>query len=191
MNSILKVDKEYTIPDYYIFVTDLAKKHNRQVCHWLDGMNIKKILCKLYLEINTPLVLIRMTGKNKNRGTWLHPNAYEYFLKWLNIRNDRHNYEVSRYEQDFELLLNTSFKNIVTFVRQKKIDSCFLDFYSEEYNLVIEYDEKHHKSKTNKLKDNNREQYLKDKYNFNFIRVEQGKEIEGLNKIIKFIIGNK
>ena len=56
---------------------------------------------------------------------------------------------------------------------EKKFVKYWVDGYIEKYNICIEWDEKHHNSTKQKEKDIVREQYLKDNFNCNIIRINE------------------
>jgi very-short-patch-repair endonuclease len=95
----------------------------------------------------------------------------------------------TRKEIIFEQLINIALKDITIIKSQYFIDKYFIDFYIEEYNLAIEYDENYHKKQ--EKKDEKREREIKDLIGCTFIRVKEGFEHEGLNEIIKAILLKK
>jgi len=66
----------------------------------------------------------------------------------------------------------------VTLTRQHFIDGYFLDGYCKETNTAYEVDEKHHHTKAQRLKDIEREEYIKNKLNCNFIRLDEIKYMQ-------------
>lgn len=69
------------------------------------------------------------------------------------------------------------------------MDKYIVDFYIPQLELVIEYDEKHHKKQ---IKDDKiRQEYIEEKLGVQFIRVNEGKELQGLNQVIKLLLKNE
>ena len=56
--------------------------------------------------------------------------------------------------------------------------SYFVDFFLPKDNIVIEYDEKHHRSNKNKRLDKERQEYIEDKLGCEFIRIDDKKFME-------------
>jgi len=73
--------------------------------------------------------------------------------------------------------------NNVKLKRQHKIDGYFLDGYCIETNTVYEVDEADHHSEKNKLRDKEREEYIKDKLNCKFIRLNEKEYLEKLKAL--------
>jgi len=93
-------------------------------------------------------------------------------------------------EQVFCKLVKESLDGIAHFEEQYRIGKYRLDLFCAELSLAIEYDEKHHRKSNNLVSDLKREQTIKDLINdVIFIRVAEGEEHQGLNNIIKFILG--
>jgi very-short-patch-repair endonuclease len=175
--------------DEYIYATALAKDHGKEVKHWLENAGTKKAIKAVESEILKQCVIKRQGGNFTKQGTWIHNKLLPYFQQWLNVHSIR--YEFKKDETEFKLLLESTFKDLLVFEYQKKVDNYYLDFYNEKYNLVIEYDETHHNNVDIKDNDIKREQYLIAKLNCTIIRVKQGEEFQGINQIIKFMMENK
>lgn len=62
---------------------------------------------------------------------------------------------------------------------EKKIIKYWIDGYIEEYNICIEWDERHHKN--NKIYDNNREDYLKNNFNCHFVRIDEDEFLKNID----------
>jgi hypothetical protein len=61
-------------------------------------------------------------------------------------------------------------------------DTCYyVDFYIPELNVCIEYDEKHHYTEDNMLKDAKRQEYIENKLGCSFIRVDDDKFMDNNN----------
>ena len=98
----------------------------------------------------------------------------------------------ARLENSFKEFLDTLFPN-EKIIFQYPILNYRIDFYFEELNFAVEYDEDAHKYQ--QVKDINRESeitmYFKNlKKEIIFIRVKEGKEAEGIKKILE-VIGSK
>jgi len=92
-------------------------------------------------------------------------------------------------EYQFKEILEKTFKDIHSFVHQFKIGKYLVDFYFPHAKLVVEYDENGHRFYKN---DNVRENNIsKSKKVTRIIRVVEGKEFEGLNKILKYLLNNQ
>ncbi|WP_047984316.1 DUF559 domain-containing protein [Ornithinibacillus californiensis] len=89
-------------------------------------------------------------------------------------------------ERRFGEILNNSLEGIVDIYYQYKVDNYMVDFYIPQLELVIEYDEKHHKKqiKVDKI----RQEYIEELLGVQFIRVNEGKELQGLNQVIKLLL---
>lgn len=72
---------------------------------------------------------------------------------------------------------------VVTFKYQYRINGYKIDFYFPEINLCVEYDKNYHKYQSNK--DRLREDSIKEYIKCDFLRVNEGEELEALNTIIK------
>jgi len=92
-------------------------------------------------------------------------------------------------EQVFCKLVKESLDGIAHFEEQYRIGKYRLDSFCDELSLAIEYDEKHHSKSKNLKSDMEREKSVKVLIKgVTFIRVAEGDEYQGLNKIIKFIL---
>lgn len=93
-------------------------------------------------------------------------------------------------EREFVDLVLESLDGVCTFEKQFRVGNYRLDLYSEELKLAIEYDEKHHMKPMNKVLDVKREAEIRAK-GISVIRVREGEERQGLNRIIKHVIMRK
>ena len=74
----------------------------------------------------------------------------------------------------------------IKIIHQFQIDVYRVDFYIPEYNIVIEYDEEHHRN--NYFKDKLREKIIKEKLNCIFIRCNaQHYDIKNIMKILNHL----
>lgn len=92
-----------------------------------------------------------------------------------------------RYETNFKELLSKVFKDIINFLPQYVCcnNKYRIDFYSSKYKLAVEYDEEQHKYQY--IEDETREKEIHNELDCSFIRVKKGQELEGINKINKYI----
>lgn len=86
-------------------------------------------------------------------------------------------------ERNFKEILDKSLQGILEFKYQHQVSKYIIDFYFPELNLCVEYDETHHKHTVEK--DVVRETAIKKLLHCDFLRVQEGKELEGLNKLIR------
>ena len=93
----------------------------------------------------------------------------------------------TRKELLFEIDIKEAFKEITTIISQYPVLNYRVDFYLPEFNLVIEYDEKQHMYYKN---DKERQTEIENYLQCHFIRVDEGFELEGINKIMKVVIFN-
>lgn len=91
-------------------------------------------------------------------------------------------------EQTFGKLLTGALSGIAKIVTQHHVPPYFIDFYFPDIGLAVEYDEHHHMSPRQSNADAEREQNISSQLRAKFIRVQAGKEVEGLNSILKFIL---
>ena len=88
-------------------------------------------------------------------------------------------------EYYFKELLEKSFKDICDFIHQYKLGNYIIDFYFPDIKLAVEYDEDGHKYYKN---DDIRQREIMKNTLVNYvIRIKEGKELEGLNNILKYI----
>lgn len=94
-----------------------------------------------------------------------------------------------RLEIEFGAMIDSIFKGLLKFERQFFCCGKYkIDFYEPNFKLAIEYDEMAHKY--NKERDLIREKEIKKKLGCTFIRVNEGKETDGINEILKFVYMN-
>lgn len=68
---------------------------------------------------------------------------------------------------------------------EKKFVRFFIDGYIEEYNICIEWDEKHHDVKNFKEKDMEREMFLKENYNCEIVRINEKEFLKDIENQIE------
>ena len=86
-------------------------------------------------------------------------------------------------ERNFKEILDQSLKDIMEFKYQYRVNGYIVDFYFPQLNLCVEYDECHHEN--HKDKDDIREKSITGYKDCDFLRVAEGEELQGLNKILK------
>ena len=81
-----------------------------------------------------------------------------------------------------------SYRNAVTYETEVKVGNYRLDFYFKNFNLVVEYDENHHKyqKENDEIRQQNIINILGE--DATFIRVKEGEEFEGVIKIISYLV---
>ncbi|MEL7295977.1 MAG: DUF559 domain-containing protein [Pseudomonadota bacterium] len=105
--------------------------------------------------------------------------------------------DATRQETKFGILMDEFFGDHLEIIQQYHIGDYFVDFYIPSCNIVIEYDERHHNTKTQKEKDKKREVEVsrllsekEDDKNFKvkWVRVDEGFEVLGLRKVMGAIL---
>ena len=72
---------------------------------------------------------------------------------------------------------------------EKKFVKYWADGYIEKYNICIEWYEKHHNSKRQKERDNNKEEFLKENFNCIMIRINEQNFLKNIETSINNISG--
>lgn len=93
----------------------------------------------------------------------------------------------TRKELLFEIDIKGALKEITTIISQYPVLDYRVDFYLPDLNIAIEYDEKAHLYYKN---DKERQTEIENYLQCHFIRVDEGFELEGINKIMKVVIFN-
>ncbi|GGA69493.1 DUF559 domain-containing protein [Ornithinibacillus halotolerans] len=153
---------------YYIVQNkEGTRKVKRKVLHYnLDTVFNIAIRGQYFEEFNNLINFAQTNGVKKE------------FLVFVPIK-----------ERRFGEMLKNSLEGIVDIYDQYKVDNYIVDFYIPQLELVIEYDEKHHKEQ---IKDDKiRQEYIEEKLGVQFIRVNEGKELQGLNQVIKLLLKNE
>jgi very-short-patch-repair endonuclease len=86
--------------------------------------------------------------------------------------------------------LKQIFKDVLTIQTQFRLEQYYFDLLLEEYKIFIEYDESQHSNKMQHQKDSEKDMCAILNQYF-VIRIKQGEEIQGLNTILKFLLGTK
>lgn len=92
-----------------------------------------------------------------------------------------------RKEIGFAKVLEDITKSITVFEQQYSVDKYRVDFYSKDFNLVVEYDENGHKYRQDE--DELRQKHIENKLRCHFIRIKEGQESIGLGEIVKYLFG--
>lgn len=99
----------------------------------------------------------------------------------------------SRFEISFGDKLKNTLKplNIKVETQKPMFDGKYrIDFYLPEFNLAIEYDEKQHQQKENKIKDRQREEEIKEVLGCKFIRLDYKQDDNyNIGLVLKEIMG--
>lgn len=118
-------------------------------------------------------------GKGKYKQVYCHPFIFECVREWL-YREDIKS--VYRFEDELGLMLEKILNNICTIEPQRAVLNYRIDFYIPDYKIAVEYDEKHHKTQIKA--DKERENDIKKVLGCEFVRIKQGEELEGVNKVL-------
>lgn len=91
-------------------------------------------------------------------------------------------------EREFREMVTAAFDGICAFEYQFEVDRYRLDLFCRELCIAVEYDEKHHTKPENIAADRLRElQIMKMLPGVTIIRVAEGDEYGGLNRLIKLV----
>lgn len=71
---------------------------------------------------------------------------------------------------------------------EKKFHRYFVDGYISDYNICIEWMEKHHYQKKHREKDLIRENYIKDKFDCHFININEKEFLKNINNQINIVV---
>ncbi len=86
-------------------------------------------------------------------------------------------------ERNFKEILDKTLKGVEGFCYQYRVLDYWVDFFFPRLNLIVEFDEIGHKQRANS--DEKRQKHIETNTGFRFIRVQEGEELEGLNKILQ------
>jgi len=163
-NILKNLEKENCLKYYTLEKNEGLRKVKRNILHYnLDVIFNIAIKGKYFEEFNK-----LMNFANKN-------GACKEFLLFIPIK-----------EQQFGKMMKSTLDGIVDIYTQFKVEKYIVDFYLPEVGLVIEYDEKHHKKQIDE--DEERQKYIEEMLGVQFIRVNEGEELQGLNQVIKFLL---
>jgi very-short-patch-repair endonuclease len=130
-----------------------------------SNQTTKKIYDDLLIKLNVNTLHESIRGKYG--ATYMHEELLIVFYNWL---NKIPNHSFTRDEIIFIQSIMLAFEGVLTFTKQYKFDTYYVDLYIHELNLCIEFDESHHQSQ--KEKDIKRQEYIESKFNVTFIRHE-------------------
>lgn len=82
-------------------------------------------------------------------------------------------------------MLAEVFDDILDVIPQYKVLDYRINFCFPDLNLSVEYDEEHHQSEYNSLKDDERQSRIEQEIGCAFLRVNKGQELLALNQILK------
>ena len=101
-----------------------------------------------------------------------------------------------RYEDEFYEMVTSIIPNLYI-ERQYYVGKYRVDFYIPTYNIILEYDEEQHDTETNKKRDKERMDYIKNIFKNNLksyvkvIRIKKGKELDGIRLLLLNITNNQ
>ena len=90
-------------------------------------------------------------------------------------------------ERNFAEILTSTLDGITSVITQHSVLGYLVDFYLPEFALAIEYDEPHHAKPSQIALDRKRQADIERALGVSFIRVEEGGELHGLNRVVKHI----
>ena len=157
--------------DSFFNATELLAVYNSnnesqsRLFDFFSNQTTKKIYNDLLVKLN--LDTLHESIRGKGGATYMHEELLIVFYNWL---NKIPNHSFTRDEIVFVNSIMLSFKDILTFTKQYKFDTYYVDLYVHELNLCIEFDELHHNRQTNKYIDIERQKYIENKFNVMFIR---------------------
>lgn len=166
-NIIKTLDQQNCSRYYTVVKKEGSRKTKREILHYnLDVIFNIAIRGQYFKEFNNLNNYAKTSGINKN------------FLTFVPIK-----------EREFGEILKGTLEEIVAIYVQFRVERYIVDFYIPELYLVIEYDEKHHTKQIES--DEVRQKFITEKLGVQFIRVNEGEELLGLNRVIKFLLKNK
>lgn len=163
-----------------ICLTDICKHFGKRINHYVDTNFCDRNSWEAY--------------RGKGGGTYGSRGDADAIIAWCTHK------PLSRFrrlELDFldvvEIILPSIPSSPLTLLRQYEVASYRLDGYIPEWQIAIEYDESHHKSQTYQQQDENRQEAITKALHgrVHFVRVEEGREAEGLAEIIKLLLGKE
>ncbi|WP_174615157.1 DUF559 domain-containing protein [Virgibacillus ihumii] len=165
IGNIIKFLEDQNSSRYYTVVKkEGARNIKRKILHYnLDIIYNIAIRGQYFEEFNRFMTFAKANRVNKN------------FITFVPIK-----------EHKFCEMLKGSLKGIVDIYPQYRVNKYIVDFYIPQLELVIEYDEKHHVKQI--MDDETRQKFIEGKLGVQFIRVNEGEEFNGLNRVFKFIM---
>ena len=181
-------------------VRRIVKKNNLEViCLKKETVSNKKLCSFLTHELGYTTQSITQA----NNIYFFDINNLLYFLSASEIKEDTLSSFIQLYfnmnegevkfrhtlrkEFGFAMVLEDITKSITLFEQQYSVDNYRVDFYSKEFNLVVEYDEDRHDY--TQEEDELRQKHIENKLGCHFIRVKEGQENIGLGEIVEYLFG--
>ena len=139
----------------------LHSKSGCPVCGYYTK-RIKTCLDKFGVE--SPLQNKKIKEKVFNTMIERYGEAYMKFIP-------KYNPNTIQFIDDLSKLTKIHFRHAINHDKgEKKFHKYWVDAYNEDYNIIIEFDEKHHNNQ--KENDEERQQYIEDTFGCKFIRVD-------------------
>lgn len=157
------LDNPYADESSYLEIPQLEPRHGR-------------FRTEYYLSIRFAIVICRIRETQKSA-------ELEIFLGGL-IGAEVALVKPKRKELIFGDMLDNIFIGFLTFIPQAILGKYRVDFFCPELKLCIEYDEFHHKKGSGPIKDKIRENEIKERFGFQFLRVDEGEELLAINHLI-------
>jgi len=157
------LENPYVDESSYLEIPQLEPRHGR-------------FRTEYYLSIRFAIVICRIRATQKSA-------ELEIFLGGL-IGSEIALVKPKRKELIFGDMLDNIFLGFLTFIPQAILGKYRVDFFCPELQLCIEYDEFHHKKGSGPIKDKIRENEIKERFGFHFIRVDEGEELLAINHLI-------
>ena len=167
-----------------VFTKDIDYKKEEIIMN-IQGTNLKRKQLSLKFNITTTILLCKTELKQNN-------NAHTLLKYFSNFnKKDVVIIEPKRKEFVFSDILLKITKNLCEFIPQYRVlnGKYKIDFYDKNLKLAVEYDE--HLHNYQKEQDYIRQKQIEKELACNFIRVPEGLELEGVNRIITYIINKK
>ena len=142
------------------------------------GIHTKEMSAKYLKTIG----VYKTTGARETKTVWINDKIFDFLYDKL--FEQRPLVPEFSFSNRYIKLLNTVFDGIIPFTLEYKVLNYRVDVYFESLNLCVEFDEPHHKLKSNTEKDKNREKQITDFLKCNFLRFEIGQEIESIREIL-------
>lgn len=131
-------------------------------------------------------LMIALRGQHWDEHNWLMHVASEV------TPHEREYRIVPVKERDFQELIQTVLRGIVTVESQYRVGDYSIDFYLPECALAIEFDESHHAKPRHNAADREREKAIRRALpEVQFIRIFEGQELRKLNDILRAVMKSR
>jgi very-short-patch-repair endonuclease len=174
--------------DSYFNATELLQIYNektnqsRRFADFWENKNTQQIYKNL--QVKTGIDKLHTTQRGKGGSTWMQEDLLLVLYNWL---EKIPNQTITRDEHIFCDYIIESFKDILTFEKQKRFGSYYVDLFCEELRLCLEFDEGHHKGKKLVLLDKDRQEQIEETFDVFFIRHNYTDNYSiTINKILKW-----